>query len=116
MFLGKPDEVEGFCSPELVDALVIIADHRQPAVSQEQIDDFVLDVVGVLKFVDEDVLEILLIAFSDLGKPGKEVPGQEQDVIEIDRIAAFEQFVIPTIDLALPGQLPVELEVVERVR
>ena len=58
--VGKLQDVAIVGAPEGIDALAVVAHHRQVAVTVgEHVDDLRLDVVGVVVFVDEDVLEAL---------------------------------------------------------
>ncbi len=87
---GEVDEMRRVSSPKLVNALIVVADHREIAVFHQQADDFVLDGVGILKLIHQDVIKNLLIVLSDVGKFLQQIAGEEQNVIEIDRVALFE--------------------------
>ena len=78
-----------------VNALVVVAHHEEIGfilpVAHEQFHDLVLGATGVLVFVDQDVLELFLIAEQDIGF-GFEQPDDPVDhVVEIVPVFLIEQ-------------------------
>ena len=66
--LFEPEDVGDLGAAPRIDRLVVVADAAQVAARLgEQLQPFILDRVGVLIFVDEEVAEALAIAFEDVG-------------------------------------------------
>ena len=79
------EDVVNLRSAERVDALGIVAHYADVGVvAGEEGDNGVLRVVGVLVFVDKEILETLPIAPAYLFVVGKEEVGVEQEVVEIE--------------------------------
>jgi hypothetical protein len=70
-----------------IDRLVGVADDEKVAVlGGEGGDEDVLDAVGVLVLVDQDVAEALLVAFEQGRHLVEELDRQSEEVVEIDRV------------------------------
>src|SRR5579859_3447779 len=75
-----------------INGLVFIADHADVLLgAREQAQKFVLDAVGVLVFVDVDVLKAGLPLFADWWGIAKEFHGAQQKIVEIEGIAFVQQ-------------------------
>ena len=69
---------------ELVDRLVAVADDADvAALGREHEDEIVLDAVGVLVLVDEDVAEPTLVVLEHLGELAEQLDGVDQQVVEV---------------------------------
>jgi len=82
-----------------VDGLVVVADDREvllPAGEVAQQD--VLRAVGVLVLVDEDVLEAVLRALEGLVGHLEEPYGEQQQVVEVERVVVAEQALVARPD------------------
>ena len=86
--------------PPAVDALVDIP-HGAQVVFRcgEQLGQQVLDMVGVLIFIDEHVVELVLVLFPDFRYGLEQFHRQQQQVIEIHRIALDQVLLVFGIDL-----------------
>ena len=70
-----------------VDALGVIPHHHHIAVvGGESVDEFGLEAVGILVFIDEDVLELMLVVRGDIGVGGEKREGFREEVIEVQRV------------------------------
>ena len=80
-------------APPAVDRLVVVAHDAQVAVPGGQgLDDAVLAAVGVLVFVDQEVIEAAGLGGADLGEPREKLLGQQQQVVEIDGAGGLQGF------------------------
>ena len=81
-----------------IDGLVVVThDHEVAVARRQQVGDRVLDVVGVLILVHADLAEAVLVALQDLGVPGEQLEGLDQQVVEVHRVCAGESSVQLTI-------------------
>ncbi len=96
-----------------VDRLIIIADHAEVIFrADQQLHKPILNPVGILKLIDQQVPEALLPAPPDLRMLFKQTHGQQQQVAEIDSIGVFQALLIKGVQLgqlALIGPLPGQL-------
>src|SRR5919107_4418815 len=65
----------------------------------EDVDEAVLGVVGVLVFVDVDVLEAGLVAVADLGEELEEGYGLHYEVVEVHGVVLVEASLVELVDL-----------------
>jgi len=83
-----------------IDGLIFITDDAKvlfrPGEKAEQI---VLDAVGILIFVDVNVLEALLPAFADGGPILQEFCGAEKEIVEIERITLRQKSFVGVEDV-----------------
>jgi hypothetical protein len=78
-----------------VDGLVFVANHADVLVrADEQAKQIVLDAVGVLIFVDVNVLKAVSPFFADLRRFAKQTRGAEQEIVEVERFALREDFFV----------------------
>src|ERR1035437_4441861 len=71
-----------------VDALLRVSDHADiAAFAHEEIDEHVLNLVGVLIFVNEDIIELVLPMPPDIRISRQQIDGKIDEVIVIERIA-----------------------------
>ena len=83
-FLFEAQDVGDFGPSPGIDRLVVVADAAQVAAGfGEQLQPLILDRVGVLIFVDEDVTETLAIAFEHVGMLAEDRQHVEQQVAEV---------------------------------
>ncbi len=98
----------------------LAARRRLPA-ADEQLQEAVLRVVGVLVLVDEDVAEARGVALADVGEQLEQVDGAEQQVVEVHRVHAQQVALVEAVDLSdhflkrRSGLLPVGLGVEQTV-
>ncbi len=105
------------CSPEPIDALFGIADHKQPArralafQAAQRIDDRALGLIGILKFIDEDVPKLSVnrigVACHHVGVMAQQRQRPRFQVVKIERPACLlEPFVgvRRTPDRIAPGE------------
>ncbi len=75
-------------SPESVDALGIVAHHAYVVVLFCQpVNDQVLGIIGVLVFIDQNVVEFLLVAVQYSGVVAEQQVGNHKQVVEVHGIA-----------------------------
>ncbi|OFA01931.1 hypothetical protein DUGA2_38570 [Duganella sp. HH101] len=92
---------------EGVDALVVVADGEQGAaavalaVAGQQLEPLVLQVIGILELVDQDVLEALLIVFAQRLVTAEQLVSAQQQLGEIDHAFALALVVVELVELAL---------------
>ena len=89
---------------ERVDALVVVADGEQRAadllaVAGQQFEQVVLQVVGVLELVDQDVLEARLVMLAQRLVALQQLEGAQQQLGEIDHALALALHVVQLIQL-----------------
>ena len=81
------------CAAETVDGLVVVADGDDVAwLGGEEMEEFELGDVGVLKFIDEDVFEALLEFFADVGVVADEVNRAGDKSAEREEVFLAEDF------------------------
>ena len=90
--------------PEAVDRLVLVADPEQVA-ALEQGKQLVLERVGVLELVDEDVLEALGVLAAQTRVAGEQVAREQLEVLEVERGAgSLAAFVALAVELEQHAQ------------
>src|SRR4029079_16520934 len=72
-------------APESIDRLLRIADHHEPARS-EQLDDLGLNLIRVLKLVDEDGFKLLVIERLCVNGTREQITRPEKQIIEVEGI------------------------------
>ena len=83
-----------------VDRLVRVADHRQvAALSGEQLEPAVLDRVGVLVLVHQDLTERLLVGAAHLREQLEHVDRADEQVVEVHRIHAVQLALVARVDV-----------------
>ncbi len=93
-----------------VDGLVVVADREHPAaVPGQQPQPGVLDAVGVLELVDQDMAETGAVVFEDLWPLQPELVGAQQDLGEVDQPGAPAQVLVGLVDLDLGAQIGIAL-------
>jgi hypothetical protein len=85
-------------APEPVYGLPVISHAEKILVAQEKPGDLLLDVVGVLIFVDQDELEKVAVVVPDVRMVPQNVPGQEEDVVKVQGVSQLELILVPFID------------------
>ena len=80
-------DVFEICSAPGVDALGIVAhDHEVLVVGGEEVDEFGLEAVCVLVFIDEDLLKAALVGGGDFGAGEEKLERLGEEVVEIHRV------------------------------
>ncbi len=83
-----------------IDRLVFITNDANVVVrADQQAQQIVLNAIGVLIFVDVNILEAALPFFTDRGGVTHELRGTKQEVIEIEGFALREDFVVLRVDV-----------------
>ena len=91
---------------ERVDRLRVVAHDADPRVElREAPDDDVLRVVRVLVLVDEDVLELLLVAPQHVGVVAQQDVGLQQQVVEVHGAVVLAALAVDVVDVAELGNL-----------
>ena len=116
------EDVADVGAAEAVDRLRVVADDREVAVpdragvgrtvarlraaalrrapaADEQLQQPVLRVVGVLVLVDEHVAEGVAVALADLLEQLQQVDGAEQQVVEVHRVHAVQVALVDVVDV-----------------
>ena len=108
VLLLEAEDVADVRAAEAVDALVIVSHHADvaPAACQ-QAHQQVLQVVGVLILIDEDVAELPLVALQHVGAALQQPDGVQNDVIEVQRIGLAQLFTVKRIYFTYPDTTPV---------
>ena len=87
ILLFKIQDVLDVGPPEAVDALIVVAYHADVAVSPcQQTGQQILQMVGVLILVDEDVAELALVVGQRLPVRPQQIHRVEDDIVEVQRI------------------------------
>ncbi len=87
-----------------VDRLVVVADDEQAVgIPGQQTHQGVLQGVGVLKFVDQDVAEAALIVSSAFRPVAQQLDRAQQQLGEIDQAGALAVVLVALVDLDLAG-------------
>ena len=82
-----------------VDRLVFVADGEEGAVDRRELaEELVLGGVGVLKFVDENLLKAFPVPFADVRMILQEPVRIQEHVVEVDGVAETERFLIFFVD------------------
>ena len=92
------EDVADVGAAERVDRLVGVADgEKVPVLSGQELQQPVLRVVRVLVLVDEHVAERLAPALERLGEPLEHLDGQEEQVVEVDRVRGEETALVEVV-------------------
>ena len=104
----KAEDVADIRAAETVNALVVVAHHADimPLVGQKT-GQQVLQVVGVLILVDEDITEFVLIVRPHIRAVLQQPDGVQDDVIEVQRIGIPQFSVVKCIDFTDPDAPPI---------
>ena len=82
----------GIRGAKAVNALILVADHEYaPALTGEQADDLMLDLRGVLRFVDADILIPLAQRAENVRVPQQYLPRENKLVVVVHKPAASER-------------------------
>ena len=99
-----------------VDRLVVIAhDHHLAGIPGQQADPRVLNVVGILEFVHQNVGEAFTVVLQDMWFVEPQLVGAQQQFGEIHQTGAIARFLIGLVDV-LPGLLNRVTEALNVVR
>ena len=110
--LGKADDVLHPRPPPGVDRLVVVAHHEQlGAITGQHPQPGVLQFVGVLEFVDQDVLKPVAVMRLNLRVVATQLMRTQQQFGEVDQIGAPAGVFIDTIDLNQRSPRPVTVVV-----
>jgi hypothetical protein len=83
-----------------VDGLVLVADDADVARGAgQQLHQLVLRAVGVLIFVDEQVLVAAVVSLTDLGDGLEQAHGLQQQIVEVERVGLEKLFAIDLEDV-----------------
>ena len=94
--------------PEAVDGLVVVAHHADVLIApRQELGQEVLEVVGVLVLVNEDVAELPLVVGPDLLVLLQQVDGVEDDVVEVQGVGLPQAAGVAGVDLRDPWHPPV---------
>ena len=94
------EDVADLGAAPAVDRLVVVADDAEVVMAGGEVThQLILDAVGVLEFVDEEVMETLLPATEDLGVRLEEFDGEEDKIAEIEGIGLLHPRLIELVDL-----------------
>ena len=106
-------------TPEAVDGLVVVTHHADilPAPSQQP-GQQVLEVVGVLVLVDEDVAEFPLVVLPHVGVLLEEPDRVEDDIVKVQRPRRPELFLIGQVDVGdlLQAEITLGLALLHKFR
>ena len=96
--LLEAENVGDVCSPEAIDALVIIAHHADiPVTARQQACQEKLQVVGILILVDEYVAELILIVRAHLPVALQQCNRVQNDVVKVQGIGLPEFLIVKLI-------------------
>ena len=99
-----------------VDRLIVIAnDHHFAGIPGQQADPGVLDVVGILEFVHQDVGKAFTVVLQDMRFVQPQLVGAQQQLGEIYQTGAIARFLIGLVDV-LPGLLDRVTEALNMMR
>src|SRR4051812_4643931 len=84
-----------------VDRLVVVADDSDipPFIGQER-DEIELETVRVLELVDHEITKFLPPAGADVFVLAKQTDREDKEIVEIDRVQAFQFSIITAGDFA----------------
>ncbi len=86
-------------TPEFVNALVVIAHNAEiTRFGRKQRHQAVLKLVRILKFVDQNVLELVLIICAHVLAVAEQTVGVQDDVVEVHGVHLFEPRLIGPVD------------------
>ena len=109
---GERDDVPDIRTPPRVNTLIVIPDdHQVVARCGQHRRQLHLDGVGILKFIDGDVFEPLLISGEYVGKTGEELQGEQQQIVKVNAMSFEHHRAVGGVDpayLALFGFLVLE--------
>ena len=95
VLLLKRQNVLNGSAAETVDTLVIVTHHADIApLPGQQCRQQVLDVVGILIFVNQNILKLVLIIFSDIRLLLKKLYGDIENVVKVQGIVVFQPLLI----------------------
>jgi len=84
IFFRKPQEMVDVGAPESVYGLPVIPHAEQvPVAAQKKACQVVLEIVGVLVFIHQDIGKIILIKFPDILMVPQKVPGFQKNIVKI---------------------------------
>ena len=108
VLLFKAENVADVRAAETVNALVVVAHHADivPFVGQKA-GQQVLQVVGVLILVDEDITEFVLVVRPHIRAVLQQPDGVQDDVVEVQRIGVPQLSVVKCIDFTDPDAPPI---------
>ena len=108
VLLFKAENVADVRAAETVNTLVIVAHHADivPFVGQKA-GQQVLQVVGVLILVDEDITEFVLVVRPHIRTVLQQPDGVQNDVVEVQRIGVPQLSVVKCIDFTDPDAPPI---------
>ncbi len=96
-----------------VNGLIVVADREHDVFrAGEQLQPAVLQAIGVLEFVHQDVPEAVPVMLAQDLVPGKELEGAQQQLREVHHALALTLLVVGGVDLGItPGDFVPDLEV-----
>ena len=98
--LFKPQDIGDFCAAPGIDRLIVIPHHADVVARLgEQAQPQVLDLIGVLIFIDHDIFEALLILLQHVAMAAQDVQHVQQQIAEIASIERFQTVLIQAIEL-----------------
>src|SRR4029078_2570787 len=87
-------------APPRINRLVVVADAAEVAPRlSEQLQPFVLGLIGVLIFVDQEVAEPIPVGFEDVGLRTEDYEHMQQEVAEVARIQGFQPLLVLCVEL-----------------
>ena len=97
-------QIGRFRAAPAVDALVVVAHHAEVAVAGgELMDQLELRGVGVLVFVHHDIAVAGAAGGQDVGMLGKKLEREQNQVVEIHRVAGAQGALVPPADMLGQG-------------
>ncbi len=95
-----------------VDGLVIVADdHHFAAVASQHPQPGVLDTVGILELIHQDVLEAVAVVLEDVGLAQPQLVGAQQEFCEVHQPGAIAGLLIGLVDLLIGAGDGVAVEI-----
>ena len=100
----EAQDVADLGAPPAVDRLVVVADAAQiaPGLGEEPQPQILRD-VGVLVFVDQDIVEASVVVGEDLGVLREQAQVVQQEVAEIDGVDGLEALLIALVERHRPA-------------
>ena len=94
----ESQNVGDFGAAPAVNRLIVVAHDAQVAMpAGQRLDDPILAAVGVLIFIDQQMIEAIGLGLPRLGKLREKLLGAEQQVVEIDRAGGFQGVLVAAI-------------------
>ena len=94
------EDVADVGGAEAVDRLRFVTDDEEvPVLAGEQLQEPVLDAVGVLVLVDEDVAEVVGVALAEVGEELEQVDGADEQVVEVHRVGGVHPLLVELVDV-----------------